>query len=223
MSSFTGDNRPRDRATALAAVIAIHVVLIAIIVAGLNVTTVRQAVDRLQTIDIREVLPPPRRKPEPRKQSAAVGKPAPRAEPSPVVAPPPVVPVPSALPAARVAGQGSATSSGAANAGSGTGSSGRGGEDFSRFTPARLIRNLTRRDYRSITGGILPNGSADAAIVISPSGAVSNCSLIRSSGNPAVDARLCPLIQQQMRFRPALDDAGRAIDFRFTFHASWAL
>jgi protein TonB len=85
------------------------------------------------------------------------------------------------------------------------------------------MRNLTRGDYRSITAGAMPVGSADVAIVVSSRGSVSGCRLIRSSGNPVVDSRLCPLIQQRLWFRPALDASGRPIDFRTNFHATWSV
>lgn len=230
MSSYSGIPRSPDRAKAIAAVAAVHVALAAVILTGLNVDKVRAVVEKLQTFDIREVTPPPPPPPpapQPRRATHAAGAPARRAQPAPIVAQRPKIPQPSPVQAAPVAGQGSASASGAARSGSGTGAggsgNGTGGGDFSRFTPARLVRNLSRGDYRSIGGDLLPAGSADAAIIVSPSGSVSGCRLIRSSGNSTVDARLCPLVQQKMWFSPALDEAGRPIEFRFNFHANWAL
>ena len=105
------------------------------------------------------------------------GAAAKKAEPSPVVAPPPRIPVPSPLPAAKIAGTGSAPSSGAANAGNGTGAGGSGNGpggggsgDTSRFTPAQLVRNLSRGDYRSIAQGRLPAGRAMVSLRVEPDG-----------------------------------------------------
>jgi periplasmic protein TonB len=235
MSSYIGTADRPDRAKAIAGVIAVHVALAVIILAGLNVHMVTAAVEQLKTFDIREPPRPPKpppQRPAPRPQRArqAAGEPARKAEAAPIVAPAPKLPVPSPIPAAKVAGTGSAPSSGAGTAGTGTGAGGSGtgpggggyGE-FSGYTPARLVRNLSRGDYRSITGGMMPMGSADVAIVVSARGSVSGCRLIRSSGNATVDARLCPLVEQRLSFRPALDASGRPIDFRTNFHATWSV
>ena len=57
MSSYTGTAERPDRAKAIAAVIAVHAGLAAIILAGLNVRVVSHVVEQLKTFDIR--LPPP--------------------------------------------------------------------------------------------------------------------------------------------------------------------
>lgn len=234
MSTYRGTADRPDKAKAIAAVIAVHAALAAIILSGLNVRMVSQAVERLQTFDIVEPPPPPPNPPPPKPKPAQArreaGAPAKKAEATPVVAPQPRIPAPSPIPAAKIAGTGSASTSGAGTAGNGTGAGGSGNGpggggngDFSGYTPARLVRNLTRGDYRSITGGIMPMGSADVAISISPSGSISGCRVIRSSGSSTVDGRLCPLIAQRLFFRPALDASGRPIEFRTNFHASWAV
>ena len=140
------------------------------------------------------------------------------------------VPVPSPIPAARVAGRGTSTQSGATLAGagtgaggSGTGTGGGGTGDYSRFTPARLVRNLSRGDYRAIAAGRMPAGRAMMSIRIEPSGEVSNCRLLRSSGDPYVDSGLCPLITERLRFLPALDDRGRPIAYQLNYVATWRL
>ncbi|MGH6659527.1 MAG: energy transducer TonB, partial [Sphingomicrobium sp.] len=103
------------------------------------------------------------------------------------------------------------------------GTGGGGSGDTSRFTPARLVRNLRRGDYRAIATGRLEAGSADVTLSIAANGAVSGCRLIRSSGDSAIDRGLCPLLAQRLRFRPALDDRGRPIAYRTNYHASWKL
>ena len=158
------------------------------------------------------------------------GATAKRAEPSPVVAPPPRIPAPSPLPAAKFAGSGSASTSGASTAGNGTGAGGSGTGvggggygDTSRFTPAQLVRNLTRGDYRSIAQGRLPSGRAMVSLRVEPSGVPSNCRVVRSSGDAGVDSGLCPLIEARLRFRPALDDQGRPIPYELQYVAIWSL
>jgi protein TonB len=233
MSSYTGTAGRPDRAKAIAAVIAVHVALAAIILTGLNVRMVNQVVERLVTFDIR-VPPPPLPKPpppqsKPHQAKREAGAPAKKAEATPVVAPRPKLPVQSPIPAAPVAGPGSASSSGAASSGTGTGAGGNGngpgggGVDYSRFTPARLIHNLSRGDYRSLAGGRLPQGRAMVSLRVQTDGLPSNCRIARTSGDQTVDAGLCPLIMQRLRFRPALDDRGRPIPYQLEYVATWAL
>ena len=235
MSSYTGNADRPERAAAIAAVVAIHVVLAIVILSGLDVRNVRRAVETMTTIAINEPPPPrpvqqPKPAPKPQAMKKPEGAPAKKAEPTPVVAPQPKLPVPSPIPAARVAGRGTSTQSGATLAGagtgaggSGTGTGGGGTGDYSRFTPARLVRNLSRGDYRAIAAGRMPAGRAMMSIRIEPTGEVSNCRLLRSSGDPYVDSGLCPLITERLRFLPALDDRGRPIAYQLNYVATWRL
>jgi protein TonB len=232
MSSYTGIANQPDRAKAIGGVIAVHVGLAAIILTGLNVRMVRGVVERLETFDIRLPPPPPPNPPPPERKAhqakREAGAPARKAEATPVVAPKPQLPVKSPIPAAPVAGRGSAPSSGAAASGAGTGAGGSGngpggGGDYSKFTPARLVRNLSRGDYRELTGGRMPEGAAMVAIRVEPNGLPSNCRVIRSSGDSSVDAGLCPLLVARLRFRPALNDQGRPISYQLQYVANWRL
>jgi protein TonB len=216
-------------------VVAVHAALAAIILTGLNVRIVSHAVERLTTIEIKEPPPPPPVKPPPRaprpqQMKKAAGPPAPKAQPTAVVAPPPKIPAPSPIPAAKVAGTGAAPNSGASTSGTGTGAGGAGNgaggggyADYSRYTPARLVRNLNRGDYRLIAGGRLPSGAAVVHLLVQPSGLPTNCRLVRSSGDPYVDSGLCPLITERLRFLPALNDQGRPIPYQLDYVATWRL
>ena len=235
MASYRSTDR-EDRAKAIAGVLLVHVALGAVILTGLNVSMVRRAVEQqLTTFDIKEVPPPPPEPPPPhkseraREEEGAAGK---KAEPTPVVAPKPAIVLPAKPPvvAAPVAGTGSATRSGAALSGTGTGAggsgNGRGGGgtgDFSGFTPARLIRNLSRRDYRDLTGGRMPYGRAMISLQLDERGVPVSCRVARSTGDTDVDGGLCPLITQRLRFSPALDDRGRPIPYNLQYVASWTL
>ena len=234
MSSYRGSAEGPDQAKAIAAVVAVHLALAFVILSGLNVRSVSEAVARLKTFNLQQPpppAPPPPRQPRPheamKKPEGAAAK---KAEPSPVVAPPQRIPAPSPLPAAKIAGTGNASSSGAATAGngtgaggSGTGAGGGGYGDTSRFTPAQLVRNLTRGDYRSIAQGRLPTGRAMVSLRVEPTGTPSNCRVVRSSGDAGVDSSLCPLIEARLRFRPALDDQGRPIPYQLQYVATWRL
>ena len=235
MAAYQGTVR-NDRAKALAGVLVVHVALGAVILTGLNVRNVQQVVETLKTFDIREEPPPPPQPPPPREQAerakeeeGAAGK---KADPSPIVVPKPKIVLPAKPPvaAAPVAGAGSATTAGAALSGTGTGAggsgTGRGGGgtgDFTGFTPARLIRNLNRGDYRDLTGGRLPYGRAMVSLKLDSSGLPTDCRVTRSSGDQYVDSGLCPLIYRRLRFRPAMDAQGRPIPYWLDYVANWSL
>lgn len=222
----------QDRAKAWAGVLLVHVVLGAIILSGLNVRMVQHAVERLKTFDIRIPPPPPPEPPPPpapkaqraKEEEGAAGK---KAEPTPVVAPKPriVIPAKPPVPAAPVAGTGSATTAGAALSGTGTGAGGsgigRGGGgtgDFTGYTPARMLNKIPDREYRRIAAGRIPYGSATISFRVNPDGRMSNCRIVRSSGDSYVDSIVCDAATRFLRFSPARDPDGRPItqDMRYT-------
>lgn len=235
MGSYSGNLGQPDRSKAIAAVIAVHALLALVIVTGLNVSTIRAAVDHMTTITIADPPPPPPPlKPPPARQADrakhAEGAAAKAAKPTEIVAPMQKLPPANPVVVAPVAGSGSAPKSGAALAGSGTGAGGNGNGaggggmgNTSRFTPARLVRNLSRGDYQSIAAGRMAAGSADVTLAIAPTGAVVDCRLLRSTGDVVIDRGLCPLLVQRLRFRPALDDRGRPIPYQTNYRANWQL
>jgi periplasmic protein TonB len=232
MSNYLGTADRPERAKAIAAVVAVHVALAFIILTGLNVHMVRQAVEHLTTIDIKEPPPPPpvRPPPAPKPQQAkkAAGAPAPKAEPTPVVAPQPKIPAPSPIPAAKVAGAGSASSSGAGTSGTGTGAGGSGNGpggggygDYSRFTPARLVGRIPNSEYRRISAGRIPQGSATIGFRVNPNGRISGCRVLRSSGDGLVDSMVCAAATRWLAFDPARDPSGRPVAQDITYTPSW--
>ena len=232
MSSYRGSADGPDRAKAIAAVAAVHVALAFLILSGLHVRMVRNAVDRLKVIALQQPPPPPPEQPPPRPapQPQAAKKPegaaAKKAEPSPVVAPEPRIPVPSPLPAAKVAGAGSSTASGAAQSGTGTGAGGAGsgpggGGDFSGYTPARRITRIPNSEYRALSATGIASGSVGVTVMVMTDGSVSNCRVARSSGDRSVDGLMCALTLRYIRFEPARDRAGRPVAQDITFYPNW--
>ena len=226
----------RDRAKAIAGVAVVHVALAAIILSGLNVRMIAEHVDSLKAFDIVEEPVPPPEPPPPTRQAerardeeGAAGK---KAEPTPVVAPKPALVVPAKPPvvAAPVPGSGSANRSGAATAGSGTGAggsgSGRGGGgagDFSGYTPARRISRIPNREYRRLVQASgRPTGSVGITLKVNTDGSPSNCRVVRTSGDGAVDALMCRLALTYVRFRPARDADGRPVAQDITWYPDWA-
>lgn len=228
MSTYRGTADRPDQAKAIAAVVAVHALLAAIILSGLNVRSVSQAVERLKTFDIQPPPPPPPPKPQPKPEAAnkPEGAPARQAEPTPVVAPPPRIPAPSPIPAAKIAGSGSSATSGAAAAGNGTGAggygNGPGGAGTGGFTPARKLTKIPNHEYRRFAASGISSGSVTISIRVNPDGRVSGCRIVRSSGSAYADSLMCQLTQQYVRFSPARDAAGRAIAQDVTWVPNWA-
>jgi len=236
MAYYRGTER-NERAKALAGVLLVHVVLGAVILTGLNVHNVRRVVESLKTFDIDEPPPPPPPQPPPPKEQAqrakeeegAAGK---KADPSPVVVPKPKIELPAKPPvtAAPVAGTGSATTSGAANYGTGPGAggsgSGRGGGgtgDFSGYTPAQRISKIPDTQYRRIRAASgMSSGRIGITLKVNTDGRPSNCRIVRTSGNPDVDALFCELAVEYVRFRPARDADGTPVAQDITWYPDWS-
>jgi len=225
-----------DRWKAMAAAVGVTAVVGAGILSGLNVDIIREAGERLETFDVALPEPPPEEPPpelqrdRADEEQGAAGR---KAEPTPIVAPKPeiVLPPREVIAAAVEPGAGTASTSGAANSGTGPGAGGTGsgrggggsGAGGTGFTPAQLVRNLTRSDYRQLTGGRLPAGRAMVSLRVEPDGSASNCRVVRSSGDTAVDRGLCPLITRRLQFRAARDDRGRPIAYQLQYVATWRL
>lgn len=234
MAYYRGTAR-EDRAKALVGVMLVHAALGAVILTGLNVHNVRHVVETLKTFDIKEIVPPPPEPPPPltpqaqraKLEEGAAGK---KAEPAPIVVPKPQIILPAKPPvaAAPVAGTGSATTSGAALAGTGTGAggsgTGRGGGgtgDFTGYTPARMLNKIPDREYRRIAAGRIRQGSATITFRVNPDGRMSNCRIVRSSGDSYVDSIVCEAATRHLRFRPARDPDGRAVTQDLTYTPTW--
>jgi protein TonB len=232
LSTYRAATDRQDQAKAIAAVVAVHVALAFIILSGLNVRAVSEAVSALKTFNIEQPPPPPVPPPPPMKRPQQApkkpqGAPAKKAEPSPIVAPPPRIPVPSPLPAAKVAGTGSASSAGAGSSGTGTGAGGSGfgsggGGTGGTYTPARKLTKIPDHEYRRFAATGTAYGSVAISIRVNPDGSVSDCRIARSSGNPGADALMCQLTVQYVRFSPARDPYGRPISQDVTWVPNWA-
>ena len=225
MSSYRGTADRPDQVKAAAAVIAVHIVLAAVILTGLNVETVRRAVETMTTIAVFEPEPPPPPPPPAtRSNPEDAGAPGRKAQPTPIVAPPPKIPVLSPIPAAPVAGQGSATTAGAAESGSGTGAGGSGtgrGAGGAGFTSARRISKIPDREYRRLAATGIASGSVGVTIKVNEDGSPSNCRVARSSGDQKIDALMCDLTLRHVRFEPARDPRGRPVAQDVTFVPNW--
>ena len=222
--------RPRERAGAMVAVIAIH---IGLAFAFLNLSgklSERELEDALQVFDVGDLPPPPPpivERPEPEQAERKEGAAAPKnieSEASPVVAPKPqvVIPAPSPVVAAPIPRQGPDPSQGAApvpgpgtgaggtGAGTGSGGSGSGPGGGGGESGVRLVRGITGRDYPdAIRRNWPPGGQIFVRLRVEADGSISKCDIMRSFGDAAADQWTCPLMMRRAQLRPATDENGR--------------
>ena len=222
----------RDRSGAIAAVVAIHAGLLFAI---LNLSERMDPADPQSTLhifDVREVPPPPPARPPARPKEKEGGS-APRnirSKATPVVAPRPRIETPpvqkiaaaetpragaqSTQGASDVRGPGTGaggigTGTGSGLGGNGTGERGDGGiaDGPHLATPVLRGRDIPREALDEWPRG----ATVFMRLRIDPRGYVSECTIDRGTGLPAIDNMLCNLAHDRLRFRPALNRNGQAV------------
>ena len=233
---YRSNLKPKDKGGAMAAVVAIHA---ALFFAFLNLSgTIDLGLpqEAMQVFDITDPPPPPPPPPPPQQQSERQrpqeeegGSPANiRSQATPVVAPKPRVEPqrPNPIVVAEVPNQGAAPTQGAADVrgpgtgaggtgtGTGTGSgSGSGGGDGGVMQPPRLVSPVLRgRDFSQDMLRQWPRGAqVFLRLRVDARGYVSECVIDRRTGVQSIDAEICNLAYQRLRFRPALNRAGQPV------------
>ena len=227
---------PRDRAATIALVLAIHAGLA---FALINLSPpIRESLPQ-EVVDIFDVTepPPPRpiveeipqpEKAKPEREEGAASPKNVESQATPVVAPKPPIslPIPPPIPVTQTPGQGSDRTQGASDVvgpgtgaggqGTGTGSggsgSGTGGGGGGGASGVRLVRGITNRDYPPAIQRSWPRGGrVFVRVRVQPDGRVSQCDVMRSFGDKAVDQWTCSLVTSRAQFRPATDATGRPI------------
>ena len=228
----------RDRAGAVALVVLVHVGVLAGLLTLGSSSVVQEAVqERLEIFDVTLPKPPPpppppvvvESRPAPRDEGASA-PPARKSEATPIERVEPVVVLPSPpapVITAPTPGLGSAPSAGAApvdgpgsgagGQGNGTGSGGSGtgpggGGDGGDGQGPSVIQGttLTGRSYPREVLRVWPRGGrVFVAVRVQLDGRATDCKVNRSSGNPIVDGWTCRLVEERVRFRPAVDSQGR--------------
>lgn len=232
---------PKERAGAIAAVLAIHgALLFALLNLSGTITLAdpQESLDLIDIVDLAKPPPPPAPKPIPQKRKEKEGGSAPKnikSEATPVVAPKPIVEpqrpnpvVVAELPragadpiqgAAPVRGPGTGAGGIGTGTGSGLGGSGPGGGGGGgAAVPVRLVRGISGRDYPSAIRASWPRGGAIfLRLRVEANGRPSRCDVMRGFGNSQADQLTCALVMQRGQFRPALDASGRPIPAWFGY------
>ena len=177
------------------------------IVTGLAYNVIKKTVQDLKTFNVEEQPPPPEPPPPPPKDMPDVPPPpisppvmvnlAPQTPPqittvvSPII--PPVAPAPPAPPPPPPP---------------------------RKIEPARAkgdVRMLfSDSDYPASAQAAGAQGTAQASLTIGPDGRVVGCSLVRSTGNGALDAATCNILRRRAKFTPAHDTSGAATTDTYT-------
>ena len=188
----------------------------------------------IQTFDVSEPPPPPPpieevpAKTQPKEEGQA-SPPNIVSKATPVSAPPPKIELPVQNPvvasptpnqgvqstqgAAPVPGPG--TGAGGLGTGTGSGGSGAGSGGGARsgqgVGPSVILSTtLTGRDYPPAVLRAWPRGGRTfVAVRVQLDGHATDCKVNRSSGDPLVDEWTCRLVEQRVRFRPAVDERGQ--------------
>lgn len=223
--------RPRERISALAAVVIVQALFAIALLRGLHVdlASSSDAVQRLIEIAVPKPPPPPPRvitPPRPRRHAAAAPKAAPvpvggSPGPTPHHSPPavtPVIPVkPTAAPSGGGAGSGPAIGAGA---GGGAGGNGSGADDGG--SDLELIAGeITPNDYPRHLRDSGVGGRVAFLFTVEPNGRVGKCTVTRSSGVLELDELTCRLIQQRFVYRPSTDRYGRPIEDEVEGEHDW--
>ena len=234
---------PRDRLISAAGAAMVCALAGYALILGLGVTVPAAIPDALKTFAIGRTPPPPPPEkivPRPARSHRPEGAASPanrRSKAPEVVVPvpivPPIVPPPPVI-AAPEPGAGSDATTGAApmpgpgtgaggeGRGTGSGRSGNGDGDGGAETPPRLLDDRFRgRDFPNAEAIIGAGGIVGVRYTIEIDGHVTQCSVIRSSGNPVLDATTCRLIERRFRYRPWLDAAGRPVRATVVHNQEW--
>jgi len=227
----------RDKSGAVALVIAFHA---ALLFAFLNISGKMNLADPqsvMRVFDIRDVPPPPPPTPPARQQQQKPrekeGGSAPKnikSEATPVVAPKPKIETPPVqkIAATETPRQGAAPTQGASDvrgpgtgaggsgngAGSGSGGNGSGGggdggvaDPPHLVTPVLTGRDLPRDLLRQWPAGV----PVFLRLRVNAQGYVSECNVLRGTGNPSIDNTMCNIAHDRLRFRPAVNRNGQAV------------
>jgi protein TonB len=203
----------------------VHLALVGLVFGGLRVAAKhdRETVEPIISIRLDPPPPPeaPAKQPAPDPPGAA-GK---RAKATPVVAPPAPRIAASPVIAAPVAGAGNAATAGAAAAGDGSGAGGSGsGTGGGGGRPARWISGgLRDSDYPRQALRDRVSGNVSVRFTVLASGAIARCRVVRSSGSAILDSTTCRLLEQRLRFAPATDGAGQAVESELGSDYGWGI
>ena len=235
MPGYRAEPTRPDKAKAIAGVALVYAAIVAAALLMPSDSPLRIGGDEPTVlIDVKQLPepepPPPEEPGRAEEEEGAAGK---KAEPTPIVTPNPRIEVPAKPPvvAAPVAGAGSASTAGAATAGTGPGAGGSGtgrggggaGGGGGIGTEARLLGGNSSRLPSSLLRVFAANrGFGDLLLTVASNGRVTNCDVVRTTGDARVDQALCSLMMRRSRWSPARDRQDQPITVKVRYTATWS-
>jgi protein TonB len=235
-----GDRRPRWGVAA--AVLLIHLAVIAGLVRAFTPEFAAQAVRSVTQAFSVELVPPPAPATEPAPapmpsaapgEEGAAGAPGRSAKPRAAAVPEAPIVI-RATQAPPLAGHGAADAAGANARGEGTGASGDGngtgagaegrgaGGGGSGAPTVKISGDISSaRDYPRKTRDLRIGASVTIDLAVAADGKVAGCRIVRPSPDAQADAITCKLAQQRFRFSPARDAKGSPISAVYRWRQSW--
>jgi protein TonB len=234
---YRSDLKPRDKGGAIAAVIAVHALLLFALLHISGKIGLADPESVFRVFDVGQPPPPPppppptqRQQPKPKEKEGGSAPKNIKSEATPVVAPKPkiVTPPVQKIAASQTPRQGTAPTQGASDvrgpgtgaggAGTGTGSGaggsgpGGGGDNGVAEPPHLTTPVLRGRDFPRQTLDRWPRGATIfLRLRVDARGYVSECTVDRGTGIASIDSAMCNLAHDRLRFRPALNRSGQAV------------
>ena len=211
------------------------------LLSGLSVDKVVHAVAPLISVDFPTAPPPkppepPHVRPRPIRHSAAKHKAGARNlknKATPIVAPmirpivtPPVIAAPKpnqGLAANTGASNRAGSGEGAGGYGNGNGGGGNGGEGDGDFPPEQIGGQLKFADLPPQLAETARSATVEVRYYVETNGRASGCRVTGSSGNTALDATGCQIVEQRFRFRPSRDESGRPVRSIMVQRLNWTI
>jgi protein TonB len=236
---YRSDLQARDKGGAVAAVVAIHAVLLFMLLNLSGRMGIAPPQSVLRVFNVSEAPPPPpeavpqpqtqAKQEKPKETEGAASPKNIRSTATEIVAPKPRIALPLPVPmtatqtpnvgvqptqgASNVVGPG--TGAGGTGTGTGSGGSGRGtgGGQGGAVSPPHLVTAVLRgRDFPRTMLDQWPLGATIfLRLRVDDRGYVSECTVDRGTGVAAIDSTICNLAHDRLRFRPALDRAGQPV------------
>jgi periplasmic protein TonB len=232
--AYRTDINARDKGGAIVGVIAVHAALLLALLnlsGKMDLGSATQSAMSVFNIATPPPPPPPpqRQQPKPKEKEGGSSPRNIRSEATPVVAPKPEIVTPpiQKIAATETPRNGTAPTQGASDVrgpgtgaggtgngtGSGSGGNGSGGGGGGIAEPPHLLSPVL--NGRDIPGELIDQWPGRATIFlrlrVDARGYVSECAVDRGTGVAAIDAVMCNLAHDRLRFRPALNRAGQPV------------
>jgi periplasmic protein TonB len=229
--AYRTDITNRDRTGALFAAGAIQAALLLAFLNMSGTIDLRDTQSPFSMLNLSNSVPPPPPPPQakPKKKEGGSAPKNIRSEATPVVAPTPRIETPSVQRiaasetphqdmaptqgASEVRGPGSGAGGTGNGIGSGAGGNGTGGGGGGVAEPPHLSTPVLQGyDFpRNLLDDWPRGATVFLRLRVDPRGYIAECSVDRGTGVASIDAVMCNLAHDRLRFRPALDRSGRPV------------